>query len=412
MVDLVIVGGTASAHHYEPVWEHFHGEVAVVESYELDEILSHDPAVVLCSTDYHLLYANVHAQLRQRNIGTVMAFDGILEWRRTFEYPLEGHQLPFEQPAGVHKIACLGPAQARLLESWGNLGKCEIVGVPRFDELAANPPPLPKGPPRRILVMTAKTPGFSPQQVEACRRGLLDVREVAAGLPDVELVWRVSPKIQSAVGLPEQPLDTRGADLHSQLATVHAVVSTMSTAVLEAMLARRPTAVLDYTNGPHLTSASWRICAREHVGPVLRELLEPPRAKMAYQEFVLRDSLHFEGSASQRMATLLEKMVECARSCPAGEPLQFPDRIVPGPRWDPLQRIDWARAYDAYPYLEPDSRGPTARDYQAAVSAADYWQREHRRYVAHLNRIPGFTLLKTVARKLFGLRRRKDVYRA
>ncbi len=412
MVDLVIMGGGASAHHYEPVRRHFRGTVAVVESYELDDVLSHHPAVVLCATDYHLLYANVNAQLRQRNIGTVMAFDGILEWRRTFEYPLEGHQLPFEQPAGVHKIACLGPSQARLLESWGNVGKCEIVGVPRFDGLAANPPPLPEGPPYRILVMTAKAPGFSEQQVEACRRGLIDVREAAASLPDLELVWRVSPKIQSAVGLPEEPLDTRGADLHTQLATVHAVVSTMSTAVLEAMLARRPTAVLDYTNSPHLISPSWRICAREHVVPVLRELLDPPREKMAYQEFVLRDSLHFEGLAAQRMATLLERMVDCARSRPEGAPLRFPDRILPGPRWDPLQAIDWTRTYEAYPCLGPDPRAPTARDYQAAVSAADYWQREHRRHVARLDRIPGFRLLKTVARKLFRLRRRKDVYRA
>jgi len=42
MVDLVIVGGTASAHHYGPVWKHVRGEVAVVESYELDGILPLD----------------------------------------------------------------------------------------------------------------------------------------------------------------------------------------------------------------------------------------------------------------------------------------------------------------------------------------------------------------------------------
>jgi hypothetical protein len=357
------------------------------------------------------LYSNVLAQLRQRNIGILVMFDGILEWRRTFEYPLEGEHLPYEQPVGAHKIACLGASQARLLESWGNVGKCEIVGVPRFDQLAKNPPSIPPGPPYRVLVMTAKTPGFNEEQVEACRRSIEDVRAESARLGKIELVWRVSPKIQAALGLEESKLDTRGADLHKQLAGVHAVITTMSTTYLESLLARRPTAVLDYTNSPHLISPAWRICCRDHIAPVLRELLSPPKVKMAYQEFGLRDSLCLEEPATDRLARLLKAMVEHVKATPAGTPLRFPDRLLPVTAAGLWETIDWNRHFAAYPHLSPHSTTPTARDYQAAVSSAAYWEKKHCEYVARLNAVPVLGTLKRKVGKLLGVHR-KSKFRA
>jgi len=410
MADLVVLTGDKTIHHIEPVLQRLGMEVAQA-TYDLDTILSHHPKVVLCLDDHHLLYAHVLAQVRQRNIGILMMFDGILEWRRTFEYPLEGEHLPFEQPVGAHKIACLGASQARLLESWGNVGKCELVGVPRFDPLAAKRPALPSGPPYRVLVMTAKTPGFNEEQFEACRRSIEEVRAEAANIPHVELVWRVSPKIQAALGLPEQGLDTRGADLHQQLAGVHAVLTTMSTAYLESLLAGRPTAILDYTNSPHFISSSWRICCREHLAPVLRELLNPPKVKLAYQEFVLRDSLYLEEPAADRLARLLKTMVEHVKGSTAGTALRFPDCMLSVRSPGMGERPDWRRDYAAYPHLSPDAPAPTARDYQAAVSTALYWETKHREYVQRLNRIPALGFLKRNVGRLLGINQ-KSRYRA
>lgn len=410
MLDLLVLAGDKTMHHIEPVLQRLGMEVAQA-TYDLEAILSHNPKVVLCLDDYHILYSNVLAQVRQRNIGILMMFDGILEWRRTFEYPLEGEHLPFEQPVGAHKIACLGASQARLLESWGNVGKCEIVGVPRFDQLAKNPPPVPPGPPYRVLVMTAKTPGFNTEQFEACRRSIEDVRAEAAKLENVELVWRVSPKIQAALGLEERGLDTRGAELHKQLAGVHAVITTMSTTYLESLLARRPTAVLDYTNSPHFISPSWRICCRDHIAAVLRELIDPPKVKMAYQEFVLRDSLYLEEPATERLGRLLQAMVQHVKANPARTPLRFPDRMLPV-RSDGLwEKINWERYFAAYPHFSPDATMPTARDYQAAVSSAAYWEKKHCEYVARLGRIPVLGFFKRTAGRVLGLHR-KSRYRA
>ncbi|HWF19594.1 MAG TPA: class I SAM-dependent methyltransferase, partial [Verrucomicrobiae bacterium] len=65
-------------------------------------------------------------------IPTLILADGILEYRNTWEHPKNEPGAIF-QPVLGHKIACLGRSQARILESWGNIGKCEIVGSPRFD---------------------------------------------------------------------------------------------------------------------------------------------------------------------------------------------------------------------------------------------------------------------------------------
>ena len=85
MLDLLVLAGDKTIHHIEPVLQQLGMEVAQA-TYDLEAILSRNPKVVLCLDDYHILYSNVLAQVRQRNIGILMMFDGILEWRRTFEY--------------------------------------------------------------------------------------------------------------------------------------------------------------------------------------------------------------------------------------------------------------------------------------------------------------------------------------
>ena len=70
----------------------------------------------------------------KNNIPVLIIADGILEYKNTWERPDTTPGSIF-QPVLGHKIACIGRAQARVLESWGNLGKCEVVGLPRLDQL-------------------------------------------------------------------------------------------------------------------------------------------------------------------------------------------------------------------------------------------------------------------------------------
>lgn len=69
---------------------------------------------------------------KQKNIPVLLLMDGILEWRNSWENNLtlnkEGMGFPAYQPVLSDKVACLGANQIRILEHWGNLGKCELVG--------------------------------------------------------------------------------------------------------------------------------------------------------------------------------------------------------------------------------------------------------------------------------------------
>ena len=52
-----------------------------------------------------------------------------------------------------------------MIESWGNPGRCEVVGMPRLDHLNSRPTtPIRTEGPFRLLIATANTPAFTPQQ--------------------------------------------------------------------------------------------------------------------------------------------------------------------------------------------------------------------------------------------------------
>jgi len=99
-----------------------------------------------------------------------------------------------------------------------------------------------------------------------------------------------------------------GGELADQLSRVDAVVTTPSTAMLEAMILGRPVGCLDYHNVPRFVPTAWTISAREHIAGVVAELLAPSPAKMAFQRECLRDTLLCDGSAATRVAKLIEKV--------------------------------------------------------------------------------------------------------
>jgi hypothetical protein len=107
------------------------------------------------------------------------------------------------------------------------------------------------------------------------------------------------------------------------------VVTTPSTAQLEAFLSGRPTALLDYANRPHYVPAAWRITAKEQIRETLSSLAEPSPARMRYQDEVLRDALECTTPATPRLARLVEAMIEIGeRSRAEGRPLAFPARLL------------------------------------------------------------------------------------
>jgi hypothetical protein len=279
-------------------------------------------------------------ELKARGCPTLYAVDGILEWRHSWDPRTDDSACPWNmRPVISDKVACIGRSQARTLESWGNLGKCEVVGVPRFDRLRERRPRArPVGEPLRVLVLTARSPGFNAAQMALTKRSLLDAKRwfddhPRLGSVPLAPVWRITNGLDAEIGVHSQLADTTGQDLATVLETVDAVIATPSTAMLEAMLHGLPVALLDYHNRPHYVPAAWRITAQEQFEDVLADLVCPPAPRMLYQQSILHDALECHAPATPRMVELIERMHAIARQCLArGEPLSFPRRILSDPQ--------------------------------------------------------------------------------
>ena len=284
-----------------------------------------ETALVVAVDTYHEPSVSLLRKAVEQNIPTLILADGILEYRNTWEHPQLAPGAIF-QPVLGHKIACLGRSQARILESWGNAGKCEIVGAPRFDQYTGlKRRQRQPGQPFRVLIMTALTPFFTEEQHQSVRQSLLDLKALFAGtqtIDDVRIepIWRVTKGLDAEIGVDCVISDLTGLAIGRRSPGVSMpVITTPSTAMLEAMLLGLPVAVLDYCNCPHYAQPAWRITAPEHIAPTLAEFVDPPEAKMLFQDTTLHDAL--ECTTPRRAAPVVIGRRD-DRAWPAGSPFR------------------------------------------------------------------------------------------
>jgi hypothetical protein len=289
------------------------------------------PDLVLTVSDWPLEIAVCLAAASKAGIPTLTLQDGILEWRCQYENPLFGFGggPPQHQPVLAHKIACIGYQNARTIAAWGNPEKVEVTGMPRLDGLLNRAKRPLRSPGTRLLVMTAKNPGFTPSQRVVTLRSLEDVRDCLSLMPHLEVLWRVSRDIAESLGVTNSLERLGSSELAEIVEHVDAVITTPSTAMLEAMLLGRPVAALDYHNVPRFVPTAWTICCREQIPLVLAELQTAPASKMAFQNHCLRDALACDGPAAPRVVSLIEKMVYAAwRARAEGVPLRLGANLV------------------------------------------------------------------------------------
>lgn len=360
---IVLLDGAARGVHY----------AALRDNLDAHYIVDHEPLesgikpeqidLALVSDEFHSLITAQLVRLRHAGVPVLHVVDGILEWRNTWENPRSetaADGMPLFQPVLSDKIACFGRAQARILESWGNLGKCEVVGAPRCDHLLGRRPrERREGEPLRLLIMTARTPGFTPDQVDACCRSLIDLQKAVQHWNTtcsplrIEPVWRVAQEAAARLTAQGDGAFTTSGSLADTLASIDAVVTTPSTVMLESMLQGVPVALLDYTNSPHYVPAAWTITARTHIETVLHELVCPPESKMVWQDTILHDNLECRTPATPRLVELVQRMVSHCRVCRAeSREVQFPPRMLWSELPDhqlPPERYDLRRLYPNHP---------------------------------------------------------------
>ena len=320
--------GTESevAHHAAPLAGKVDFEIVSADDV-LDSCRQGDLAVFF--TEHFDRFRDAIQRLKSAQVATLYMIDGILEWRNAWENRSDEPACPFAmRPILSHKAACIGYSQARILHSWGNAGKVEIVGVPRFDRL------LPKAistsgnePPTRVLVMTAKCPAYTDEQEKLLVNSLRDVKHVFEYQKNIEPVWRLTKGLDKRLEVENHLNEFSGVELAKLLETVDAVITTPSTAALEAMLLDKPTAILDYNPCPSYFNTAWNIKSSEHIESVINELAEPPEAKMFFQRQCLSFELCHDGRSTERLAGLINGMLKVSRDS-AGQDLAFPEQML------------------------------------------------------------------------------------
>jgi hypothetical protein len=332
---ICLIDGTERSWHYDHLKEAIDAEWV---NGSLDCLTLPDRCdLCIVSDEFNSQSTVLMLEASRRGIPTLHMVDGIIEWRNCWENPrsqTEHRGMPLFMPVLADKIACIGRSQARILEALGNPGKCEVVGVPRFDRLLGRTPRVRGNGPFRLLIMTAKTPGFTDEQIAMASRSLVDLKSWietynGSGQFQIRPLWRVTAGLSENIGVPNELRDTSGADLATVLSDVDAVITTPSTTILESMLFDLPVAVLDYTNSPQFVAAAWSVTCREHLDQVVRELMCPPQSKRLYQRMLLRDHLECQTPATPRMVTLIREILRLHQDRPAVElSTRFPSRIL------------------------------------------------------------------------------------
>jgi hypothetical protein len=388
---IFFVGSQAEvAHHAAPI-----AQKANVEIVGAGEIVgkANPGDLAIFFSEHFDRFRDACQTLKSNNVATLYMVDGILEWRNAWVNREDEVACPYAmRPVLAHKVACIGDSQARVLETWGNVGKTEIVGIPRL----ANYQPRSEYEPQqqdgrqgnsserpfRVLIMTAKTPGFTLQQIETTQLSLQDLAEWRKNNPTlngrpVEFTWRITGGLEKAIGVENKLSDLTGLELSQQLAQVDAVITTPSTAMLEAMLLDLPVAVLDYHNCPHYVTAGWDICTQTHIGPALVQMESRSETRMLFQREQLNQSLMCDPNSNSvdRFCELIDRMLKISAHClGSGLPLNFPSNILATPN-------------ELRPRLDHRSIFPDAKEFKDQEATVLQVELSHaRREIEHLHR--------------------------
>jgi hypothetical protein len=321
-------------HHFKPLIAKLPYELVETEDWDQENIVKINPSILLTLTFEWYEADKCIRKARERGIPTLLLMDGIMEWRLQWEDPktIGNSGWGLFHLATVDKIACLGRQSVRQLEAWGNVGKCELVGCPRFDSYLENPTPLiPHEGPKRLLIMTANTPAYTSEQMDFVEKSLVDLNNLLKDKTEWVPIWRFGRRgqLKDRLNLKDNFSHLQGKPLSDVLKYADAVITTPSTTQLEAMLAQRPTALLDYSNSFHYVPAAWTITSSEHIETVLNSLFEPPHSRMLLQDEILHDCLECYSPATPRLIKLVEDMIDMSQKCRiANNPLHYPFHLL------------------------------------------------------------------------------------
>ena len=331
------------SHHAAPLKSADSFSVKVIDANKVVAVAEPGDVAIFFSEHFERFRQAV-VELKAKRVATIYLVDGILEWRNAWENSKDEPACPTTmRPVLCDKVAAIGPSQARVLAGWGNAGKIEVIGLPRLDNWTESWRETPSQGVKngsgsfRVLVATAKTPGFTDEQIDTTVRSLTDLRswfeatKNIGGRP-IEVSWRLTAGLENRIGVENALSDLAGGELQDAIQNCDAFVTTPSTAMLEAMLQHKPTALLNYHRCPVYVPAAWNICSRDSIAAIMQQLTDASASQLHFQNSILADALQVAQPATGRLVQLIHSMLAaCDKQIQSGKPLEFEANLLPNP---------------------------------------------------------------------------------
>ena len=305
---------TEVAHHAQPLQAKM--PVQIITPEQIASIANVGDVAIFFSEHFDR-FRNAVFELKQKGVATIYQIDGILEWRNAWENRIDEPACPWTmRPVLCDIAACIGNAQKRILNSWGNAEKTIVTGLPRLTGLIEghlkNDAEVSIEDNLKILITTAKWPGFTNEQMDNARRVLSDLKsyfdetKTISGR-NVEVTWRLTQHLADEIKVKNCLSSIQGTEIQEVIGNHHVVLTTPSTVQLESMLMGRPTAIIDYNNCPHYVDAAWKIGTRENIGRVLESMAQPTNERIDYQRWLLHENLDIRPNPEERLIDLVNQ---------------------------------------------------------------------------------------------------------
>lgn len=305
--------------HIKPVEEALRGKVEFKydDIWDSRLIIGTKPDIVIGINEYHLKIAECYFRSRQLNIPSLTLQDGIMEWRHVFENPLYNgneHGVPLYHPVIADKIACIGPIWYNFIKELGNEKKVELTGMPKMDILGNRPTSSAKKQVKKILILTSAKPWFYDDQKPVIIQMLSDLKEFFMGHNNYIPIWRVTKHLDRELGLINHFAHKDTLELKELLNDCDAVISTISTAMIESMLCGKPVARIDYFNNPALFPTVWNITDKNQIEDQVLKLANPSQMECWLQDVYKNQVILATSHASKNVAELILLMISFSKS--------------------------------------------------------------------------------------------------
>jgi hypothetical protein len=291
------------------------------------------PDIVLTVSDWRAEIARVLLDAKTLNIPSLLFQDGTLDWIIQNEgelYGGTGGPTHFH-PILTDKMAVIGHQSARIISSWNDVSKVEVVGFPilqneieeakkyRLESKKEATKPL------NVLITSTRQGWFCERQKIAFIEALQDLKTYFEKQKNVSVNWRLSRNLAEIIGVENEMKVKESVELVPLIKEADLIISAQSTVVVEAMIHGKPVAIIDYLNAPQYYGTAWLINAKSQIASTVESMMKAEPNRMLYQEYQLQDILSMELNAIERSKVLIEKMVEFRKE---NNSIDFPANLL------------------------------------------------------------------------------------